>query len=171
MPGVTPGVLQNMGKFSNRKKIINIKIRENISLPEARNRFASFPLGRYADTARRRAQRRLVSFGTQYCKTDYDWPQPLAELTLAVQPVTAPPAESAAVAVATSTVGSDAAPSVSATLTPPVHLRAQSRWTRRGGRSGSHPRPPPVPPVAPRGGGPSKGPPDRGLTPRSPVLR
>ncbi|XP_077529718.1 uncharacterized protein LOC144142233 [Haemaphysalis longicornis] len=40
-------------KFKQEKEIIRVKVTENLTFLEARKRFASFPLGRYADAARR----------------------------------------------------------------------------------------------------------------------
>lgn len=91
-----------------------MKVTENTSFPEARKRFASFPLGKYADTARRGPVWRLVSAATQVSESDLALPQPPTGLHSAAQPVAAPPGDSAVVAVATNTDGANAAPCVPA---------------------------------------------------------
>lgn len=48
-----------------------MKVTENITFPETRKRFSSFSLGKYADAARWRAERRLVSAGTRYRESDF----------------------------------------------------------------------------------------------------
>ncbi|XP_077549823.1 uncharacterized protein LOC144162958 isoform X1 [Haemaphysalis longicornis] len=135
-------------KFQLEKKIINIKVTENITFPEARKRFASFPLGRYADAARRGAERRLVSTGTQFSESDLVPRPPPPGLPLAAQPATTPLAEAAAVVVATSSVGTGAAP---ASVFPPS---SALEGTEVMDTTGPAPVPtataPPVPPLAPR---------------------
>ena len=157
------------------KKIINIKVTENISFPEARKRFASFPLGRYADAARRGAERRFASAGTQYCETDCARPEPPAELLLATQPVTAPQGETSADAVTTNTVGSGSAPSGSTALAP-SSLEGMEEMDTGGPAAASTSTPLPVPLLAPpavaaTAKGPQKGPkskePDESATPRT----
>lgn len=136
-------------KFQLEKKIINIKVTENITFPEARKRFASFPLGRYADAARRGAERRLVSAGTQYRESDLVPPPPPPGLPLAAQSVATPLAEAAADVVQTSSVGTGAAPA-SASPSSSALEGAEMMDT-----AGPAPDPtataPPVPPVAPPG--------------------
>ncbi|XP_077550887.1 uncharacterized protein LOC144164247 [Haemaphysalis longicornis] len=135
-------------KFQMEKKIINLKVTENITFPEERKRFASFPLGRYADAARRGAERRLVSTETQFSESDLVPPPPPAGLPHAAQPGTTPLAEAAAVVVQITSVGTGAAP---ASASP-----SSSALEGAEGMDIAGPAPaptataPPVPPLVPR---------------------
>lgn len=56
--------------FQNEKKIIQIKVTENITFPEARKKLSLLSARSYVDAARRGAGRRLVTVGTQYSFAD-----------------------------------------------------------------------------------------------------
>lgn len=73
--GPHPAYTRTCEKFNLDKQIIYVKITENITFPEAQKRFASFPLGRDADAARRGADRRLLSAATQVSELDLVSPQ------------------------------------------------------------------------------------------------
>lgn len=69
--------------FKKEKEIIQIKVTENISFPEARQKHKMFSAASYADAARRGLGRRLVSTATQ-CS--------LADVSLSLTPSEQPPA-------------------------------------------------------------------------------
>lgn len=76
--------------FKKEKEIIQLKVKENLTFPEARRKHALFSGTRYADAARRGAERRLVSTGCQYS---------FADLALPLAPREQPPAAQKAPAV------------------------------------------------------------------------
>lgn len=85
-------------EFKKEKEIINLKVTQNLSFPEARKRYALLPSGSYASAARRGVGRRLVSAATQYSETDLVAHPPLEALPLACQTTRASPAVPAGVA-------------------------------------------------------------------------
>ncbi|KAG0411126.1 hypothetical protein HPB47_011767 [Ixodes persulcatus] len=69
-----PHLLSSLSKVPRRKKTLALKIKENLTYPEARKRFSFLQGGTYAEAAARGAAPPLkASVGTQYSPRDFEF--------------------------------------------------------------------------------------------------